>query len=77
MVGIEEKIFNTHKELLCEVSSYFKAALEGQFQEAETQTIKMVDEDAATFEYFQLWLYSGTSPLTKTVTKTTGFYGVN
>ncbi|MCJ1389249.1 hypothetical protein MMC18_002105 [Xylographa bjoerkii] len=47
-----------HKGLLCSVSPYFKAALEGAYKEAQEQTIELIEDNAETMEYFQLWLYT-------------------
>lgn len=58
-VGPNTKVFSIHKQLLCEVSPYFEAALKGQFIEAEKQSIEFVEESVTMFEHFQLWLYSG------------------
>ena len=48
-----------HKNLLCHHSSYFKAALEGGFEESETEVIDLRDEDPDVFWGFKEWLYSG------------------
>lgn len=59
-VGPEERKFTLHKGLLCAFSSYFKAALEGGFKEAEEQVIRLPEDDVKVFERFQLWIYTGT-----------------
>jgi len=51
--------FRVHRGLLCQISPYFRAALEGGFKEAEIQTIEWPEEKAETVKIFQLWLYSG------------------
>ncbi|MCJ1461297.1 hypothetical protein MMC28_011679 [Mycoblastus sanguinarius] len=33
IVGPEKQLFQIHKDLLCNVSTYFNAALNGQFKE--------------------------------------------
>ena len=48
-----------HKKLLCDTSGYFRAALCGSFQEAQTQTIDLPEDDAEVFCYFQYWAYTG------------------
>ena len=48
-----------HKNLLCHHSSYFKAALEGGFEESKTGVIDLRDEDVEVFSVFNEWLYSG------------------
>ena len=40
------------------MSSYFTAALKGEFKEVQTQTIKLREESDALSERFQLWIYS-------------------
>ena len=47
-----------HKGLLCAVSGYSEAALQGGFKEAEEQRIELPEEDPETIEHFQLWLYT-------------------
>lgn len=59
-VGPTQERFGIHKSLLCHHSSYFKAALEGGFEESETQVINLKDEDPKVFWGFNEWLYSGT-----------------
>ena len=58
LVGPEKTVFTMHKGLLCAVSSYFKAALEGDFKEAQEQTIELSEDDPQAMKYFQLWLYT-------------------
>lgn len=53
------QIFRIHKQLLCDVSLFFTAALNGEFKEAKSQIIELPEEDPAVFEHFQLWIYSG------------------
>lgn len=48
-----------HKKLLCDISGFFQAALNGNFQESKNQAIKMVEDDAEVFSYFQYWVYTG------------------
>ena len=64
VVGPEAKVFNLYKQILCDASSYFNAALKGDFKEAHEQNINMPDEDVDTFTCFQIWLYSKELPLT-------------
>ena len=47
-----------HKELLCEASTFFKAAFDGGFLEAKDRTVEMSEDDVVTFKHFQVWLYS-------------------
>jgi hypothetical protein len=53
------KTFSIHKKLLCDSSTYFKAALNNGFAETKEQTINLDDEDPAIFRTFALWLYEG------------------
>lgn len=48
-----------HKKLLCDTSGFFRAALNGKFQESENQAIEMAEDDAEVFCYFQYWAYTG------------------
>ena len=58
VVGPEKKPFKVHKGLLCSVSPVFKAALEGDFKEAQEQVIELTEDNSETIEYFQFWLYA-------------------
>ncbi|TIA19401.1 hypothetical protein D6C80_02958 [Aureobasidium pullulans] len=49
--------FYLHKKLLCDSSSYFKAALNNGFAETTSQKITLDDEDPAIFRTFASWLY--------------------
>ena len=42
----------------CDVSTYFNAALNGNFKEAWEQTVEMPEEEVDVFKHFQYWLYS-------------------
>lgn len=55
-VGAEKSVFLVHKGILCRESSYFKAALEGNFREAMECCVVLDDEDLETFERFNTWL---------------------
>lgn len=57
-VGPEPKRFAIHKGLLCSRSGYFKAALTGNFREAEDQLVTLDDEDPRMFRRFNAWLYT-------------------
>lgn len=48
-----------HKETLCDISPYFKAALEGNFKEAQKHVIEMPEDDVKVFQVFRTWLYTG------------------
>lgn len=59
VVGPEKKVFKIHKEILCNASTYFRAALNGGFKEAKEQKVEMPEDKVSIFKYFQHWLYSG------------------
>lgn len=59
LVGQDETPFSIHKDLLCHYSSYFRAALNGGFEEAAKNEIKLLDEDPQIFNVFLEWLYTG------------------
>lgn len=58
IVGQQKKHFNMHKSLLCQVTDYSHAALNGGFKGTEEQKTEMLEEDDETFGYFQFWIYS-------------------
>ncbi|KAK0515992.1 hypothetical protein JMJ35_002026 [Cladonia borealis] len=58
IVGPQKQVFRLHKEILCNFSSYFRAALEGSFAEGLTQKIELPEDDVTVFECFRMWLYS-------------------
>ena len=58
-IGPKKQGFGVHKALLCNSSSYFKAALAGSFKEAKEGVISLEDEDPDVFGRFVMWLYSG------------------
>lgn len=58
LVGPEKTPFVAHKEFLCEVSDYFKAALTAQFAEAKKNEISLPEQSAEIFENFLDWLYT-------------------
>lgn len=45
-------------DLLCVYSSYFKSALQGEFTEAKTMRVELVDENPETFALVVEWLYT-------------------
>lgn len=59
-VGPWETKFSVHKDFLCEVSVYFRAALTGDFEEAEKEEIFLAEQDDDVFEIFVDWLYTKT-----------------
>lgn len=58
-VGKEKTPFPLHKGLLCNASPYFRACLQGEFKEAQSQTIDWPEENPEIVKVFQFWLYSG------------------
>jgi len=59
LVGPDKEEFTVHKDLISASSIYFKQAFDGQFVEARTEQIILLEEDGDIFEYFCDWLYSG------------------
>ncbi|KAG9635137.1 hypothetical protein KCU64_g15137, partial [Aureobasidium melanogenum] len=59
IVGLGDNIeeFSVHKKLLCDSSTYFKAALTNGFVETRDQKITLDDENPAIFRTFVVWLY--------------------
>ena len=57
LVGPGKQRFDVHKALICSRSDFFKAALTGNFKEVDG-TIKLPEQDPATFKYFVHWLYT-------------------
>ena len=52
-------MFTIHKGILCKDSSYFLAALNGNFKEALENKITLPEDHAEIFQIFQQWAYSG------------------
>ncbi|KAF4629010.1 hypothetical protein G7Y89_g9140 [Cudoniella acicularis] len=61
-VGPERKHFVVHKSLLTTQSTYFDRALNGNFKEAEENSIYMEEEDPAAVGLLVGWLYRGAIP---------------
>lgn len=59
-VGPDSIDFAIHKGLLCHHSSYFAAALNGSFKEANEKVIHLTEESPETIKHFNLWLYTQT-----------------
>ena len=57
VVGKKGVEFGVHKGLLTHVSSYFRAALDGNFQEAQTGMLVLRDDEPTIFRIFNQWLY--------------------
>ena len=58
IVGESKEVFYLHKDIFCEVSPFFRAALTGGFQETEDQTLSFPEDDVDTFERFIEWVYT-------------------
>jgi BTB/POZ domain len=56
-VGSSQEIFHVHKAFLCEVSPFFRAALDGAFKEALEDAMTFPEDKQETFERFLAWLY--------------------
>lgn len=56
-VGRKRKAFHLHLDLLCDRSTYFKAAFLGNFKEAGTRELFLPDDNDSAFELFVNWLY--------------------
>ncbi|KAL2041386.1 hypothetical protein N7G274_005768 [Stereocaulon virgatum] len=63
-VGPSRHHFQMHKDLLCNVSTYFPAALNGYLKEAQEQKIEFLEDSVEVFKYFRYWLYSQTLLMT-------------
>lgn len=57
MVGPSQKPFPVHKAFLFDVSPFFRAALDGEFEEARNCAMTLPDDKEETFERFLAWLY--------------------
>ncbi|KAG9513494.1 hypothetical protein KCV07_g8722, partial [Aureobasidium melanogenum] len=55
--GQDIQEFSIHKKLLCDSSTYFKAALTNGFAETHDQEITLDDESPAIFRTYVVWLY--------------------
>jgi hypothetical protein len=57
LVGPEKKLFVVHRDLLIYHSDFFRAALTGNFKEAENNIVALRDDEPHIFEFFVHWLY--------------------
>lgn len=69
VVGPTKRLFMFHKQILCDLSPFFKAALTGRFREGDEQRVEFLETDIVIFEQFQCWLYSGIIPATRDMVK--------
>ncbi len=58
-VGHEARAFTIHKRLVCQTSSYFKAAMDGNFEESFKGELHLDEQDPEVFNCFVEWVYSG------------------
>lgn len=59
IAGPEKTKFTVHKSILLEASPWFRAALNGNFKEAASGRVMMLEDDRGQVEYFVQWLYFG------------------
>lgn len=72
LVGADKATYHVHLSLLCNASSYFKAAFaEGRFQEGETRKIELPEDDASAVGGLVQWLYKQSFPLASWNTRKT------
>ncbi|KAL8858985.1 MAG: hypothetical protein Q9178_004466 [Gyalolechia marmorata] len=57
IVGKDRRSFSVHRDLLCDRSEHFRAALLGKFQEAQSGIIEFPDEKETTFMHFLSCIY--------------------
>nr|POE99364.1 hypothetical protein CFP56_52757 [Quercus suber] len=57
VVGEEERKFVVHKDLLCEHSAFFKAALSEPWKEGQENTVTLPTDDADIFDLYAHWIY--------------------
>ncbi|KAM0799093.1 hypothetical protein BDR22DRAFT_822703 [Usnea florida] len=58
LVGEDSTPFLIHRDQLCEASSFFKAAFEGDFLEGSEMRMSLPEEEGNTFDLFTQWLYN-------------------
>lgn len=59
LVGEQQTSFHVHQSLLFAASPFFTANLKSGFEETNTQTVTLVEEDADTVDLFVHWIYYG------------------
>lgn len=57
-VGPSEHLFVMPKSLLCHHSTFFKAALQGKWKEAEKNAVCLREESVETFQLLRTWMYT-------------------
>lgn len=58
-VGAEHTAFSIHKGVLCHHSSFFRAALSGDFKEAHEGKVILDEDNAGIFKLVYYWMYLG------------------
>ena len=58
LVGEDSTPFFIHRDQLCEASSFFKAAFQGDFLEGSEMRMSLPEEEEHTFDLFIQWLYN-------------------
>ncbi|KAH0544749.1 hypothetical protein FGG08_001116 [Glutinoglossum americanum] len=59
IVGPDKDHFVIGKDLICDASPFFRAALKGRFREATEGLISLPEENPVTFGRFVFWLHTG------------------
>lgn len=63
LVGTDEKKFTAHKDVLCETSDFFRAALGGAWLESADKIIRLPDQVSVAFSIYLNWRYCGSIDL--------------
>jgi BTB/POZ domain len=58
-VGHQGRVFTVHRHVLCEVSAYFNAALNGNSEESVNDEIDLPEQEPGLFNRFIEWAYQG------------------
>ncbi|PVH85701.1 hypothetical protein DL98DRAFT_377704, partial [Cadophora sp. DSE1049] len=62
LVGSKRKEFMVHKNLICRASDFFKSAFVGDFQEGQSGTISLAEDNPGAVSLFVDWIYQGVVP---------------
>lgn len=63
LVGETERRSVVHKNILCQSSTFFKAACSGQWLEATERLVRLPEANVEAFHNYACWLYEGTVEL--------------
>jgi hypothetical protein len=58
LVGVEEKLFTVHKDLICASSKFFKAACSQRWAEGKEKEVRLPEVLPQDFQRYLAWLYS-------------------